>query len=247
MDAAKTGCGMIMSLLIITRLSLRRNRQHNIGPEGKDSLKSGIKVGPVNVQAIEEYRKTKERFEFMDEQKNDMEQAEKKLQRVIYEMTSIMKKKFIEQFTLINKNFNIVFRELFEGGRAELKLTDAENVLESRIEIEVQPPGKKLQNMMLLSGGEKALTAIALVFAILKLNPAPFCILDEIESALDDANVYKFADYLRRYCNDTQFLMVTTGKVHEAADTLYGVTMEERGISKVVSMRMDESLMVSAG
>ncbi len=208
-----------------------------------DALKEEIKdLGPVNVQALEEYIKTKERFEFMTEQKTDMEKAQEKLKKVIYRMTSIMKKKFIQQFKLINKNFNLVFKDLFRGGRAELKLTDDINVLESGIEIEVQPPGKKLQNMMLLSGGERALTAIALLFAIIKLNPTPFCILDEIEASLDDANVYIFAEYLRGLCDDTQFIMVTHRKgTMEASDTLYGVTMEERGVSKTVSIRMEQA------
>ena len=140
-----------------------------------------------------------------------------------------MKKQFLEQFKLINENFNIVFRELFDGGRAELILVDMENVLESGIEIEVQPPGKKLQNMMLLSGGERAFTAIALLFSILRLRPTPFCILDEIEAALDDANVYRFPDYLKKYTVNTQFIMVTHRKgTMEAANTLYGVTMQSR-------------------
>ena len=198
-------------------------------------------LGPVNVAAIEEYIKTKERYEFMSHQKNDMEQAKEKLHRVIYEMTSIMKRQFMEQFKLINENFNIVFKELFDGGRAELILVDKENVLESGIEIEVQPPGKKLQNMMLLSGGERAFTAIALLFSILRLRPTPFCILDEIEAALDDANVYRFAQYIKGFSEKTQFIMVTHRKgTMEAADTLYGVTMQEHGISKIVSMRMGE-------
>ena len=200
-------------------------------------------LGPVNVAAIEEYVKSRERFEFMTLQRNDMEQAEEKLRRVIYEMTSIMKKQFLEQFKLINANFGIVFKELFGGGRAELILTDTENVLESGIDIEVQPPGKKLQNMMLLSGGERAFTAIALLFAILKLKPSPFCILDEIEAALDDANVNRFAEYIRRYSATTQFIMVTHRKgTMESADTLYGVTMQEHGISRIVSMKMGEKV-----
>jgi chromosome segregation protein len=199
-------------------------------------------LGVVNVAAIEEYAKTKERFEFMTEQKNDMEQAEKKLQRVIAEMISIMKRQFMEQFKKINENFNIVFRELFDGGRASLILEDDENVLESGIDIEAQPPGKKLQNLMLLSGGERALTAIALLFAILRLKPTPFCVLDEIEAALDEANVYRFSQYLRRFSEQTQFIMITHRKgTMEGSDVLYGVTMEERGISKIVSMKMDES------
>jgi chromosome segregation protein len=206
-----------------------------------NELKSEIRdLGPVNVASIEEYIKTKERYEFMSTQKNDMEQAEEKLYRVINEMISIMKRQFMEQFKLINDNFNKVFKELFEGGKAELILADKDNILESDIEIEVQPPGKKLQNMMLLSGGERAFTAIALLFSILLLRPAPFCILDEIEAALDDANVYRFAEYIRKFTDRTQFIMVTHRKgTMESSDTLYGVTMQEHGISKVVSMKLD--------
>lgn len=200
-------------------------------------------LGPVNVSAIDEYVKTRERYEFMTAQRNDMEQAREKLHRVIYEMTSIMKKQFMEQFRLINENFNIVFKELFNGGRAELLLTDQENILESGIDIEVQPPGKKLQNMMLLSGGERAFTAIALLFSILRLKPSPFCVLDEIEAALDDANVYRFSEYLRKYSSQTQFIMVTHRKgTMEGSDMLYGVTMQEHGISRIVSMKMGEKV-----
>ncbi|AEY65984.1 chromosome segregation protein SMC [Clostridium sp. BNL1100] len=198
-------------------------------------------LGPVNVSSIDEYIKTKERFEFMSVQKNDMEQAKDKLHKIIYEMVQVMKKQFVEQFKLINENFGIVYKELFGGGRAELIISDEDNVLESGIEIEVQPPGKKLQNMMLLSGGERAFTAIALLFAILRLKPTPFCLLDEIEAALDDANVYRFGEYLKKYSQNTQFIMVTHRKgTMESADTMYGVTMQEHGVSKVVSMKMGE-------
>lgn len=209
-----------------------------------NELKNEIKdLGYVNVAAIEEYIKTKERHKFMSVQRDDMENAKEKLRKVISEIMSIMKRQFIKQFKLINENFNIVFRELFEGGRAELILVDKENILESGIEIEVQPPGKKLQNLMLLSGGERAFTAIALLFAILRLNPTPFCVLDEIEAALDDANVYKFAQYLKKYSYSTQFAIITHRKgTMEIADTLYGVTMEEHGISKVVSLKMEEAV-----
>lgn len=198
-------------------------------------------LGPVNVAAIDEYVKTKERFEFMSTQRNDMEQAKDKLHKVILEITTIMKQQFMEQFKLINENFGLVFKELFEGGRAELILVDKENILESGIEIEVQPPGKKLQNMMLLSGGERAFTAIALLFSILRLRPTPFCIMDEIEAALDDANVYRFAQYVKRFTTQTQFIMVTHRKgTMEASEALYGVTMQEFGISRVVSMKLGE-------
>lgn len=154
-------------------------------------------------------------------------------------MVTTMKEQFTSQFNTINKYFGEVFVQLFGGGKAELKLTDSENILESGIEIEAQPPGKKLQNMMLLSGGEKAFTAIALLFAILKINPAPFCVLDEIEAALDDVNVYRFADYLKKFTKDTQFLVITHRKgTMEAADTVYGITMEENGVSKLLSMKL---------
>lgn len=209
-----------------------------------NEIRSEIKdLGPVNVAAIEDYIKTKERFEFMTVQRNDMEQAEEKLHKVIVEMMTIMKRQFLEQFKLINDNFNMVFKELFDGGRAELILLDKENVLESGIEIEVQPPGKKLQNLMLLSGGERAFTAIALLFAILRLSPTPFCVLDEIEAALDDANVNKFAQYLKKYSHLTQFAVITHRKgTMEACDTLYGVTMQEHGVSKIVSLKMGEKV-----
>jgi chromosome segregation protein len=209
-----------------------------------NELRNSIKeLGAVNIASIEEYIKSKERFEFMSEQRSDMEQAREKLLRVVQEMTTIMKKQFLEQFKLINDNFNIVFKELFNGGRASLLIADQENVLESGIEIEVQPPGKKLQNMMLLSGGERAFTAIALLFAILRMKPSPFCVLDEIEAALDDANVYRFADYLKRYSAQTQFIMVTHRKgTMEGSDMLYGVTMQEHGVSRIVSMKMGEKV-----
>ncbi len=200
-------------------------------------------LGPVNVAAIEDYAKTKERFGFMKAQHDDLDQAEEKLERIIHEITQVMKKQFVEQFEIINKNFSHVFKDLFEGGYAEVQLTDMENVLESPIDIIVQPPGKKLQNMMLLSGGERAMVAIALIFAILRMRPAPFYLLDEIEASLDDANVFKFAEYIRRYTDKLQFIAITHRKgTMEAADTLYGVTMQEHGISKVVSMRLEVSM-----
>ncbi len=196
-------------------------------------------LGSVNVDSIEEYKAMKERYDFMCEQRVDLEDTMNKLRKVIAEMTATMKEQFKRQFTMINKNFEEVFKELFGGGNASLKLEDEENILECGIDINVQPPGKKLQNMMLLSGGEKAFTAIALLFAILKMNPAPFCVLDEIEAALDDVNVYRFAEYLKKFSKETQFLVITHRKgTMEAADTVYGVTMEENGISKLLSMKL---------
>ena len=217
-------------------------KPENIGETTKKvkRLRDDIKnLGSINIDSIEEYKQTKERYDFMCEQRLDLENSSSKLRKVIQDMTKIMKEQFEKQFKVINKNFGEVFSELFGGGKAELKLTDEENILECGIDIEVQPPGKKLQNMTLLSGGEKAFTAIALLFAILKINPAPFCVLDEIEAALDDVNVYRFADYLKKFTKDTQFLVITHRKgTMEAADTVYGITMEENGISKLLSMKL---------
>ncbi len=207
-----------------------------------NDLKGQIRaLGPVNVAAIEDFTKTKERHAFMTTQRDDLVQAEEKLGRVIHDITGVMRRQFLEQFEIINRNFSLTFRELFEGGAAEVKLSDPDNVLESGIDINVQPPGKKLQNMMLLSGGERAMVAISLIFGILRMRPAPFYLLDEIEASLDDANVFKFADYIRRYTEHIQFLCITHRKgTMEAADILYGVTMQEHGVSKVVSMRMEQ-------
>lgn len=203
-------------------------------------LRTDIKeLGSVNVDSIEEYKKLKDRYDFMCEQRLDLEDTMSKLRKVIQDMTETMKQQFKEKFEIINKNFGEVFKELFGGGMAEVTLTDEENILECGIDITVQPPGKKLQNMTLLSGGEKAFTAIALLFAILKINPAPFCVLDEIEAALDDVNVYRYAEYLKKFAKETQFLVITHRKgTMEAADTVYGVTMEEKGISKLLSMKL---------
>ena len=217
-------------------------RPDNIAQTQKEvnHIRNKIKdLGSINVDSIEEYKKTKERYDFMCEQRADLDETAGKLRNVISDMTDTMKKQFADKFRQINKNFNEVFVELFGGGKAELILEDENNILECGIDIQVQPTGKKLQNMMLLSGGEKAFTAIALLFAILKINPAPFCILDEIEAALDDVNVYRFAEYLKKFSKETQFLVITHRKGSmEAADTVYGVTMEESGISKLLSMKL---------
>ena len=217
-------------------------KPENVQKAARDvnSLRTQIKeLGSINVDSIEEYKKTKERYDFMCEQRLDLENTTVKLRNIISEMTQTMKEQFIEKFNEINKNFNEVFVELFGGGKAELKLEDENNVLECGIDIQAQPTGKKLQNMMLLSGGEKAFTAIALLFAILKINPAPFCVLDEIEAALDDVNVYRFAEYLKKFSKETQFLVITHRKgTMEAANTVYGVTMEENGVSKLLSMKL---------
>lgn len=205
-------------------------------------LKAQIKaLGHVNVNAVEEYETTKERYTFMSAQKKDMDEAKAKLQKVISELNSVMRQQFMQQFKLIRENFKDVFIELFGGGKADIVLDESQDVLECNIEIQVQPPGKKLQNMMLLSGGERALTAIALLFGILKMHPSPFCLLDEIEAALDDANVYRLSDYLKKIKDEIQFIMITHRKgTMENACSLYGVTMEEKGISKVISLKMND-------
>ena len=207
-----------------------------------NNLRNQIKeLGSINIDSIEEYKQTKQRYDFMCEQRLDLENSIAKLKKVISDMTTTMKEQFKKQFYIINQNFGEVFKELFGGGKAELILTDEENILECGIEIQVQPPGKKLQNMTLLSGEEKAFTAIALLFAILKINPAPFCVLDEIEAALDDVNVYRFAEYLKKFSDQTQFLVITHRKgTMEAADTVYGITMQENGISKLLSMKLSK-------
>lgn len=205
-------------------------------------LKNEIKdLGMVNLASIEEYESVKERYTFLTKQRDDIEKARQQLKTVIAELTEAMKTQFVEQFHLINENFGRVFSELFGGGTAELVLEDENDVLSCGIEIKAQPPGKKLQNLLLFSGGERCLTAIALLFAILKLRPTPFCVLDEVESALDDANVLRFTEYIRRYANQSQFILVTHRKgTMEAADRLYGVTMQERGISRILSMNLDD-------
>ena len=206
------------------------------------SLKSKIKnLGNINIDAIESYRDVKERYDFMLVQTNDLEKAKVDLEKIIAEMLTVMKTQFAQQFEIINRNFTKVFAELFGGGIANLSLADPDNLLESGIEIEAQPPGKKLQRLSLLSGGERALTAIALLFAILNVRPTPFCILDEIEAALDDVNVNRYADYLRKYSEKAQFIVITHRRgTMEAANVLYGVTMQERGVSKLLSLNIDE-------
>ncbi len=213
--------------------------------EARDTLaelKKKIKaLGNVNMDAIEEYKSVKERYEFMTTQKADLEKAKSSLTKIIDSMEELMKEHFGEQFTEINKAFSEVFTELFGGGKGRLYLSDPDNLLTSGIEIEVQLPGKGLQNINLYSGGEKSFIAIALLFAILKVKPTPFCILDEIDAALDDVNVSRFATYLKNYIDRTQFIVITHRRgTMEAASILYGVTMQESGISKLLSLKIDD-------
>jgi len=205
------------------------------------SLKSDIRnLGDVNVGAIEEYRTVSERYEFLTTQAADIREAEEKLKELIAQLSEMMENQFREHFAVISENFSSVFSDIFGGGTASLKLSDESNVLESGIEIIAKPPGKALQNLSLLSGGERALTATALLFAILRMKPSPFCILDEVEAALDDANATRYIKYLQRLRKETQFILITHRKsVMEAADVLYGITMQEQGISALVSVKLE--------
>ncbi|MDY4250960.1 MULTISPECIES: chromosome segregation protein SMC [unclassified Clostridium] len=197
-------------------------------------------LGTVNLAAIAEYEEVCEKYQFMSSQEEDLNMAKEELMTVINEMTIKMQELFRENFTILNKNFNETFKDLFKGGNAELILGEGDE-LTADIEINVQPPGKKLQNINLMSGGEKVLSAIALLFAILKMKPTPFCILDEIEAALDDANVYRYAEFLREFSENIQFIVITHRKgTMEASDVMYGITMEEKGVSKVVSVDLSK-------
>lgn len=207
-----------------------------------NELKKKIKsLGNVNVSAIEEYKEVSERYEFMSTQVNDVEKSKREIEKLINDLTKQMKEVFVESFDQINKNFTYTFKELFGGGTASLSLADPENILTSGIDILVHPPGKIVVHLDALSGGEKALVAIALYFAIMKVRPAPFCVMDEIEAALDDVNVYRFANYMRRLTDKTQFILITHRRgTMEEADVLYGVTMQDEGISKLLELRSTE-------
>ena len=197
-------------------------------------------LGDVNIGAIKEYEQISTRYEFLTEQRSDILEAMQELQSIISDMDKTIKTKFKENFDQVVVNFEEIFKELFGGGHAELTLDNEDNPLEAVIDIIAQPPGKKLQNINLMSGGEKTMTAIALMFAVLKTKPTPFCILDEVEAALDDNNIDRFARYLRRF-DGIQFAIVTHQKATmEHADVLYGVTMPEQGISKVLSLRLGD-------
>lgn len=206
------------------------------------TYKNNIKrLGMVNLAAIDEYKRVSERYEFLTSQRNDLVNAKETLLEIIDEMDQVMKEEFTKTFKLVDEEFRKVFKELFKGGNAYLKLTDPNNVLETDIEISACPPGKKLKTLSLLSGGEKTLTAISLIFAILNVRTVPFCLFDEVEAALDEANVDNFGTYLNHYKDKTQFLIIThKKKTMEYADTLYGITMQESGVSKLVSVKLDQ-------
>ena len=205
-------------------------------------IKNEIKeLGYVNVEAIDEYEKVKTRYDFLTKQKDDLKDAENTLLEIIHEMDEIMKTRFLTTFEAIRTEFKRVFKEMFKGGEAELTLTDPNSLLETGIEIEAVPSGKTLKSISLLSGGEKTFTAISLLFAILNVRPVPFCLLDEVEAALDDANVESFGNYLNKYRDKTQFILIThKKKTMEFADILYGITMQESGVSKLVSVRLED-------
>ncbi|MBE5874285.1 MAG: chromosome segregation protein SMC [Lachnospiraceae bacterium] len=222
--------------------SIRDESMTDLSAMKKDisSLKDQIKkLGDVNVNAIEDYKNLMERFTFMKTQHDDLVEAEKTLEGIIAELDAAMRKQFTEKFAEINREFDKVFKELFGGGKGTLELMEEEDILEAGIRIIAQPPGKKLQNMMQLSGGEKALTAISLLFAIQNLKPSPFCLLDEIEAALDDSNVGRFAKYLHKLTKNTQFIVITHRRgTMEQVDRLYGITMQEKGVSTLVSVNL---------
>ena len=205
----------------------------------KDEIR---KLGDVNVNAIEDYKEVSERYTFLKTQHDDLVEAEKTLVGIIEELDTGMRKQFLEKFAEIQQEFDKVFKELFGGGKGSLELVEDEDILECGIRIIAQPPGKKLQNMMQMSGGEKSLTAIALLFAIQNLKPSPFCLLDEIEAALDDSNVSRFAKYLHKLTKNTQFIVITHRRgTMAAADRLYGITMQEKGVSTLVSVNLIEN------
>lgn len=199
------------------------------------------KLGSINVGAIEEYKEVSERYEFLKEQTDDIEKSKAELSRIIEDLTASMSEKFTQQFNRINEEFKTCFADFFGGGKGEIILEDPSNCLESQIEIKIQPPGKSVQNINLFSGGEKSLAAMALLFSVLKVTPAPFCIYDEVEAALDDVNVERFAKYMRRMTEKTQFISITHRRgTMEEADVLYGVTMQEKGVSKLLELQSAE-------
>ena len=211
--------------------------------EKVQKLKNSIdSLGTVNLGAIDEYDRITERNAFLTKQRDDLVEGKETLYAIIHEMDHEMKTRFSETFEQIKEEFSVVFKELFGGGSAQLKLTDPNNLLDTGIEMIAQPPGKKLQHLGLLSGGERSLTAIALLFAILRVRPVPFCVLDEVEAALDEANVVRFANYVRQHSASTQFIVITHRKgTMEKADVLYGITMQESGVSRLVSVRLEET------
>ena len=215
---------------------------YNLAKTKVNSLKRKIKeIGIVNLAAPEEYERVSERYNFLSSQVEDLKEAKNTSLQIIDEMDKVMIKEFNNSFKIINKHFQETFKDLFNGGTASLKLTEPNNLLETGIEIVASPPGKKLSSISLLSGGEKTLTAISLLFAIIKARPAPFCILDEVEAALDEANVDTFGKYVTSLKDQSQFILIThKKKTMEYVDVLYGITMQESGVSKLVSVKLED-------
>jgi chromosome segregation protein len=227
--------GMVEQLPRITQLA----------PEVEESLKQQRallrRIGPINPEAQTEYREVKERFEFMTTQVVDLEQAEADVRRVISELDELMERELIRTFEAVSVEFSALFTRLFGGGSARLKLTNSEDVTNAGIDIEARLPGRRVQGLSLLSGGERSLTAAALIFALIKISPTPFCVLDEVDAMLDEANVGRFRDLLRELSNKTQFIVVTHNRnTVQAADVIYGVTMGRDSSSQVISLKMDE-------
>ncbi len=241
-------CAYMWNEYEVTVDSAKEKKDESLGSynaikKGVSELKSKIKgLGDVNVNAIEQYKEVSERYNLYTVQRNDIIEAEEKLKDIIEKLEEEMRKQFNEKFALIRDEFDVVFKELFGGGQGTLELMEDEDVLTAGIKINAQPPGKKLQNMMMLSGGERALTAIALLFAIQNLKPSPFCLLDEIEAALDDSNVGRYARYLHKLTDHTQFIVITHRRgTMASADALYGITMQEKGVSALVSVSLIEN------
>lgn len=224
------------------RIWIKNNPMNGVKMSDLNGYKNEmISLGDVHIGALEEYKRIKERYDFLVQQQNDLLESKESLKHIITDLEDHMKSRFEEQFQKIQHKFNEVFQKLFHGGSTQLILQNPEDLLTSGIDIIAQPPGKKSQHLSLLSGGEKALTAIALLFGILLVKPSPFCVLDEIEAALDDANVSRFADYLISLSENIQFIIVTHKKeTMERADTLYGITMQEKGISKLLTLKLQE-------
>lgn len=199
-------------------------------------------LGPVNIGAIDEFQRIQTRYNFLTQQQTDLLTAKETLNVTMSEMDEEVSRRFYATFMQIKDQFEKIFPKMFGGGQAALVLTDPEDLLNTGVDIVAQPPGKKLQNLMLLSGGERALTAITLLFAIIETRPVPFCILDEVEAALDEANVLRFGSYMQAFQKEMQFIVITHRKgTMEAANVLYGVTMQESGVSKLVSVRLEEA------
>ena len=233
------------SLTYINCLDLKRaDFDINVAMPEINKLKKSISaLGYVNVNAIEDCKVLLERYDDLNGQAQDLEKAEEDLNKIIKDLSTIMVEKFNNELEKINESFKITFRELFGGGTAKLTLSDESQPLESGVEILAQPPGKKIQNMTLLSGGEKSLTAMAVIFAILRIKPLPFCLFDEVEAALDDSNVEIVDKYLKKLSDETQFILITHKKpTMEYAQSLYGVTMEEKGVSKTVSVKLADAI-----